>query len=73
METIKEAMIKLIDTAKEKEYSKESVHIIGAIACSEKAIELGYSPIESLNIALKYVQKYDNEKECINALIEIIK
>ena len=73
METIKKAMIKLIDTAKEKGYSKESVGIIGAIACSERAVELGYPTLEGLRIALEYVEKHNNEKDCINALIEIIK
>lgn len=73
METIREAMIGLIDRAKEKQYSKDSVEIIGAIVCSERAVELGYPPLEGLSLALKYVEKYNDEKDCINALIEIIK
>lgn len=71
--TIRQAMIDLIDKAIEKGYSKESTQIIGTIACSSQAIELGYDSKAGLQLALEYVNKYDNEKECINALLEVIK
>lgn len=72
-EKIREKLIEFIDKAYDKGYSKEAARIIGTVVCSEKAEVLGYSTIDGLNLAIKYVEKYSNEKECINKLIEIIK
>ena len=61
-----EAIIKL---AKEKGYSKEAVRIIGTTVCSTQAHALGYTSVEGLKIAKEYCEKYDNERDCINALL----
>ena len=58
---------------KNKGYSRKSAEIICTICNSEQAHNLGYTFMESLQLALEYVNKYDNEKECINALLEVIK
>ena len=58
---------------KNKKYSRTAAEIIGTICNSEQAYNLGYSFSEALKLATNYVEKYDNERDCINALIEVIK
>ena len=72
MDEIRELMIDLIKTSKGKGYSRQAIEIIGAIACSERAVELGYTTNEGLSIAINLVKEHDNERDCINALIELI-
>lgn len=73
METIKNEMSNLIDLALEQGYSKKAIEIIGVIVCSDTAVSLGYDPLESLRLAIECIKKYKNERDCINALIDIIK
>ena len=72
-EKVRKKMIEVVDKAYDKGYSKESTRIIVTIVCSERAVELGYAPVDGLNLAIKNIEKYQNEKDCINSLIEIIK
>ena len=70
---VKNKMAEFIDIAYEKGYSKEATRIIGTIVLSETAVGLGYDEIKGLDCAIEHANKYDNERDCINALIEIIK
>ena len=63
----------LVSLMKSKGYTREAAEIICTICNSEQAYNLGYTFEQSLQLALEYVNKYNDEKECINALLEIIK
>ena len=73
MEKIRKAMEEMVDLAKSKNYTREEVEIIGTIVCSTTAKICGYTPLEGLKLAKEYCEKYDNGRDCINALVEIIK
>ncbi len=73
MDNFDKVVIEFIKLAKEKKYTKNAVEIIGTIVCSEQALRLGYSEEEGMKLAKEYCEKYDNERDCINALIKIIK
>jgi hypothetical protein len=73
MDNFEEVAKEFIGLAKKKNYTKQAVEIIGTIVCSETASSLGYSSVEGLKLAKKYCDKYDDERDCINALVEIIK
>ena len=73
MEDFEKTARNFIELAKRKGYSRDAVEIIGTVACSETANKLGYSSVDGLKLAKEYCEKYDNERDCINALLEIIK
>ena len=73
MDSFEKAARSFIELAKQKGYSKDAVEIIGTVVCSETAHNLGYSSVDGLKLAKEYCEKYDNERDCINALVEIIK
>ena len=73
MEKFREAAEAVVKLAKEKDYTEEAVRIICTIVCSTQAHALGYTSVEGLKIAKEYCEKYDDERDCINALIELIK
>ena len=73
MDDFEKAARNFIELAKQKGYSKDAVEIIGTVVCSETAHRLGYSSVDGLKLAKEYCEKYDNERDCINALVEIIK
>lgn len=73
MKTIKNEMSNLINTALQKGYSKIAIEIIGTISCSDTTMSSGHNPLETLKLATEYVNKYDNEKDCICALIDVLK
>lgn len=73
MENIRKAMEEMVDLAKSKNYSKEAARIIGTIVCSTAAKNCGYSTMEGLNLGIEQIKKYDDERDCINALIKLIK
>ena len=62
-----------IEICKEKDYSEESVRIMGTMCLSKNAIEKGFSSLEMFTIATDYVREKKNERECIDSLIEILK
>lgn len=68
-----ELLRNLVILMKSKNYSKESAEIICTICNSEQAYNLGFTFSRALTLAINCVEQYDNERECINALIEIIK
>ena len=66
-------MRNFIEICKAKDYSEESVRIMGTICLSKNAIEKGFSSLEMFSIATDYVRENKNEKDCINSLIELLK
>ena len=73
MDNFEKIADEFVSLAKRKKYSKRAVEIICTIVCSEVAWQLGYSEEQGLKLAKEYCEKYDDERDCINALIEIIK
>ena len=73
MEQFREAARAFVKLAKEKGYTEEAARIICTVVCSEQAFELGYSSVDGLKLAKEYCDKYDNERDCINALLKKMK
>ena len=73
MEEFEKIVNEFVSLAKEKGYSRKAAEIICAICCSEQTYKLGYTDKEVFGLATKYCKMYDDERECINKLIEIIK
>ena len=65
-------MRNFIEICKAKDYTEESVRIMGTICLSKNAIEKGFSSLEMFSIAMDYVRENENERDAISKLVKLI-